>query len=278
MTGKYPLEDFHANGFALLSGFYDPERDIEPIRQGARRIIELVARKYGVDAPSSTPDEALGAGFIAIAKANRAWGGEIYDAVKQIPAFMALVANTQNAEIFQRIRPASFPGIAGAGHGIRIDPPGEEKYSAPWHQEFPAQLRSSDGIVFWSPLLDIKPEMGPVEIAVGSHKEGLVAIHEDDEGIGKTGAYALHLDSQDERIARYTRVSPCTAPGDLLLIDFMSLHRSGQNNSNIPRWSMQFRLFNYFDPVGIKLGWSGSFATGLQFSDIVSIIEKAYPA
>lgn len=265
----YPLDAFDHNGFAVLPQFYDPQRDIAPIREGIRKIIELVAAKHSVDAPTSTPDEAMGAGYLAVAKANRSWGSEIYDAVKQIPAFMALVANERNVDVFRKIRVGSEPGIAGGGYGIRIDAPEEGKYRAPWHQEFPAQLRSLDGVVFWTPLVTVTQEMGPVELALGSHREGLVPVYSDDKGIGKTGAYALHLDREQERLARYERLAPCTQPGDLIVMDFLTLHQSGENVSNQPRWSMQFRFFNFKDPLGIKLGWSGSYAAGVSFGDLL---------
>lgn len=71
---------------------------------------------------------------------NHSWGGEVYDAVKQIPAFMRLVSNAANDEVFSVLRPGSVPGLAAGGYGIRIDNPGEEKFRAQWHQEFSSQL------------------------------------------------------------------------------------------------------------------------------------------
>src|SRR5690606_8599651 len=98
------------------------------------RIIEALCRKYGVDAPTETPDEAMGPGYLALARANRAWGAEVYDAIKQIPAFMRLVSDVRNDEVFRALRPGSEPGLAAGGYGIRIDSPGEDKFRAPWHQ------------------------------------------------------------------------------------------------------------------------------------------------
>lgn len=265
----FPLERFSENGLAIAEGFYDSINDVAPILTGIREIIALLLAKYGVEAACATPHEAMTIGYIALIQKDRKWGGEVYDAIKQIPAFMTLVGNVRNAEIFQRLRPGSVPGVAAGGYGMRIDNPGEEKFRAQWHQEFPSQLRSIDGVVFWTPLLAVTPEMGPVEIAVGSHKEGLIPVYEDDAGVGKSGAYALHLDGEQERLKKYKVAAPCTKPGDLVLMDFLTMHQSGVNVSKIPRWSIQFRLFNFADPVGIKLGWRGSFAAGQKFSDLV---------
>lgn len=264
-----PAEQFSRDGFVLTKAFYDYETEIRPIQLAIREIIGLVANKHKIDAPLSTPEEAMTRGYPAIIAVDRKLGGEIYDAVKQIPEFIQLVAAPKNISLFKSLRPHAKPGIAAGGYGIRIDNPGEEKFRAPWHQEFPAQLRSLDGIVFWSPLLPVRAETGPVELCPGSHKEGPIPVYSDDEGIGKAGAYALRLDREDELLKKYSRIAPLTMPGDLLNMDFLTLHASGQNASRAPRWSMQWRIFNFADPVGIKLGWRGSFAAGVKFQDVV---------
>jgi hypothetical protein len=270
MISTDQIERFHSQGFLLLPGFYDPAGDVAEIREGAQQIVALVARKHGLTVLSDTPEIAMSTGYLALIKANRSYGGEVYDAVKQIPAFLRLVSDARNSKIFRALRPDSIPGIAAGGFGIRIDNPHEEKYRAPWHQEFPAQLRSLDGIVFWSPLLAVTESMGPVQICIGSQREGLVPTYEDDQGANKTGAYALLLDREQERVARYLRTAPLTKPGDLLLLDFLTLHQSGFNVGDKPRWTMQFRYFNFGDPVGMKIGWKGSFAAGVKFTDVLA--------
>ena len=269
MIQRADIEQLNRYGFVIFKNFYDPANDIAPIQEGIQKIVQLTARKYGIDAPASTPDEAMKKGYPAIIKVNRAYGGEIYDAIKQIPAFVALVGCKRNADLFMKLRPGSLAGVAAGGYGIRIDNPGEARFRAWWHQEFPAQLRSIDGLIFWSPLLPVTPEMGPVNICVGSHKEGIVPVFDDDAGLGRAGAYALRMQDQDAIVSRYQQVNPLTKPGDLIIMDFLVLHESGHNVSDRPRWTMQLRYFNFNDPIGIKIGWKGSFAAGEKFADIL---------
>lgn len=268
---------FERDGILVVKGFYDYEGVIAPIQEGIRNIIELVARKHGLEVACSTPEEAMIRGYREIIGQNRSWGGLIYDAVKQIPEFMTLVSLPRNAEIFRELRPGSVPGIAAGGYGIRIDNPGEDTFRSPWHQEFPAQLRSVDGVVFWSPLLSISADMGPVEVAVGSHREGMVPVYSE-IGSGKSGAYALRLDDEARRLARYPHQAPLTEPGDLILMDFLTLHQSGLNISDRPRWSMQFRYFNFADPIGVRIGWAGSFAAAQDFAAILPELRSTHEA
>jgi hypothetical protein len=269
IEGNRMTQDFAKDGYCILPGFYDVETQIAPIQRGIQHIIALVADTHGIDAPCDTPYAAMTDGIMAIARANRALAAEVYDAVKQIPTFMQLVCHEKNADVFQTLRPNCLPGLAAGGYGIRIDFPSEDKYKTYWHQEFPAQLRSPDGVVFWSPLLPVTSEMGPVEICPGSHAEGIIPVERDDGGVGKTGAYALRLNDEENRLSRYSSIAPLSKPGDLILMDFLTLHQSGTNRAAYPRWSIQFRWFNFEHPIGRRIAWAGSFAAGVDFAEIL---------
>jgi hypothetical protein len=260
---------FQERGILLLKGFYDVPSQIVPILEGIRRIIEILCHKYHVEAPTHTAHNAMTEAFMALIRRDRGYGGEVYDAVKQIPEFMQLVSDARNSHLFRELREDSVPGLAAGGYGIRIDCPGEATFRAPWHQEFPAQLRSLDGIVYWTPLVTIRPSLGPVEVCIGSHRDGIVPVHHPVDSDQK-GAYALRLVGEADRLARYQHQAPLTEPGDLLMMDFLTLHQSGENTDVFPRWSMQFRYFNYADPLGVKIGWKGSFAGGQDFRAILS--------
>lgn len=263
------INSFYKKGYCLIPNFYDVGTQIDPILKDIQRIIEIVAEEHGVNAPCGTPQEAMTSGIMAIAEANRTWASEIYDAVKQIPSFMQLMSHEKNIEVFKKLRTGSTPGLAAGGYGIRIDFPSDEKFRTFWHQDFPAQLRSLDGLVFWTPLLPMTTQMGPVEICVGSQSDGFVPVIEDDGGADKTGAYALRLHDEKSRVLNYNRIAPLTKPGDLLVMDFLTLHQSGINSSDHPRWSMQSRWFNYENQLGRKIAWKGSFAAGVNFAKVL---------
>lgn len=265
------LEQLCERGYVVLPGFYEYERDVSPIREGIRRIVEAVAEEARLDVPCADADAALGPGIMALARHDRALVGQVYDAVKQIPAFMTLVSHPRNATLFETLRPGATAGLAAGGYGIRIDLPKEEKFRTFWHQEFPAQLRSADGLVFWSPLVEIHDDLGPVEIAERSHENGMLPVY--NEG-GRSGAYALRLADEAALIARYDTVAPLSSPGDLIVMDFMTLHRSGRNVADAPRWSMQFRYFNFADPLGRKIAWQGSYAAGIDFAKLFPDLLK----
>jgi ectoine hydroxylase-related dioxygenase (phytanoyl-CoA dioxygenase family) len=115
--------------------------------------------------------------------------------------------------------------------------------------------------------------MGPVEIAIGSHQEGIVPVYEDGGPERQSGAYALRFENESEKLAPYAKAAPTSEPGDLILLDFLTFHRSGENLSQAPRWTMQFRYFNFANPKGISISWKGSYADGQNFSKLIPELE-----
>ena len=262
------IAEFQHEGVLVLRGFYDFEADIVPIQQCIHRLIGQVMKRHGIeDARPRFSSERFDDGYQALIEHDRRFGGEIYDAVKQIPAFIRLLGGPMHERLFKALRPGAIPGIAAGGYGIRIDNPNEERYRAEWHQEYPSQLRSMDGLVFWSPLLQITPQLGPVQFCRGSHATGPLPVLTKDGG-GKSGAYAVRLKDEARLLARYEKIAPLTSPGDLVVVDFLTLHASGFNTSGRSRWSLQFRYFNFDDPTGLAHGWKGSFAAGVNFKQI----------
>lgn len=263
-------EQFEADGFLLLEGFYDPRDDIEPIQRGIYEIIGLVADQHGVslNRDAFTP-ETYDAGFMQLIAVDRKLGSIVYDAIKQLTPFVRLTGLQRNEVVYRELRGLDFSGIAAGGSAIRVDIPGEEKFRAAWHQEYPGQFRSLDGCVFWSPLRAMTNDIGPVQICRGSHKEGLINVYNEDAAVhGRGGAYALRLVGEEDIITRYPVVAPLTKPGDLLVMDFLTVHASGYNTSPHPRMSMQVRHFNFADPTGRSINWSGSFAAGASINDV----------
>jgi hypothetical protein len=264
------VEQFHRDGFLILRGFYDLQRQLEPIQRDIHRIIGIMIQKYRLPIvqPPFQP-ETFDAGYQALIQHDRKIGAEVYDAVKQIPAFIRLVASEQHDALMRQLRGTDMPGVAAGGYGIRIDNPGEEKFRANWHQDYPSQFRSLDGLVFWSPLVPVTPELGPLKIAVASHRDGIAPLltHDPDHP-EKTGAYALRLQDEAGRLARYAQIEALVVPGDLLIIDFLNLHASGYNCGQRSRWTMQIRYFNFREPTGQRIGWAGSFAAGKNIREV----------
>lgn len=271
MISQQHIDRFHEDGFLLLEGFYDPVKELLPLKRAIHRVVGLVIERYHPDIAHS--QEPFDAGYMELIRRDRRLGGVVYDAVKQLPEFVQLVASQKNIQLMQGLRNSDCVGIARNGDGIRINNPHEPKYMAPWHQEFPSQFRSLDGAVFWAPLHDIATDMGPVELCIASHKEGVRTVYYENPEMEGT-AYGLALWDEGNVVEPYAKIAPLTKEGDLLLIDFLTLHRSGYNNSDRARWSMQLRYFNFHDSLGREIDWKGGFQNGLDIAKVMPDILK----
>lgn len=279
MKRKYSreLKDFHEKGFAIFKGFYDVAAEIEPIRRGISGIIDLMLRQHSIAVPSlarrSTDDE-FDAGYLELISKDRKLGGIVYEAVKQVPEFIRLLGGEKNAALACAVRESQAVGVIARGYGIRIDNPAEDKYLTHWHQDYFGQLHSPDGLACWVPLRTVTQELGPVQFCVGSHHDGLAPMYEPvSNGYDKkseTTMYGnnLRIHREDEVIGKYKIEAPLTEVGDLVLIDFASIHRSSPNRAKKPRWSMVLRYFNFESKQGQDYGWRGSYAFGRTWTDV----------
>ncbi|WP_431821031.1 phytanoyl-CoA dioxygenase family protein [Burkholderia sp. F1] len=260
---------FNQNGVVVLRGFHDVERDILPIQKAIYEIIGLVMDRHGLSIQRERfSPSCFDSGFSELIQINRDYGGEVYDIVKQIPAFLRLISGERSEALFCSIRGTDFAGIGTASYGIRIDNPGEEKFRSQWHQEYLFQPQSMDGIVLWTPLMPILPETGPVIYCLGSHQDGLRKYIKDDAYAGKSGAYKISMLDEETVANQYEQSSPLTQPGDVIVMDYLTIHQSGFNRSVRSRWSIQSRFFNFRDPSGMEIGWKGAVAAGTEIETI----------
>jgi Phytanoyl-CoA dioxygenase (PhyH) len=262
------VERFNLDGFLVIKDLYDG-KDVRAIQLGIYNIIGRVLQRHGLqDERMPFSAESFDDGFKAMIRLDRSLGAEVYDAIKQIPAFIRLLSSTVHEQIMAQLRPGSQAGIAAGGFGIRIDNPDEDHFRAFLHQEYPAQLRSLNGLVFWSPLVPITEEIGPVNFYLGSQKEGPLAVIADSSDTKRKGAYSLKIFNEAAYTEKYPAVSPLSNPGDAVIIDFLLLHSSGVNRSQRSRWTMQFRYFDFSEPTGMAHGWQGSYAAGVDFCSV----------
>jgi hypothetical protein len=261
--------DFEENGVLVVRGFYDVERQIRPIQKAIYDIIGLIIDRHGLSIVREpyTPDH-FDAGYLELIAINRKYGGEVYDTIKQIPAFLRLISCQEAERLFAQLRNTDRVGIGTASYGIRIDNPFEEQFRSQWHQEFLYQPQSMDGVVMWTPLVPIQCEMGPVMVCLGSHRDGLRKYWKTAKYANKIGAYRFSLVDEDQVVAQYRQVAPLTNPGDVIVIDYLTIHQSGFNVSKRARWSIQSRFFNFREPNGIRIGWKPSVTAGTNVEAI----------
>ncbi len=272
---------FARDGFLLKPGYLDVERLIRPLQRELGLLIAHSARSCGTSYTAPKDPADFDAGYLELVARFPAVHKLVYDNAKNLTSFQRLIVCDELHALFCELRSTGFAGTAPSWNGIRIDSPGDQLHSSPWHQEFQYQFRSLDGLVLWTPLVPVTEAMGPVILAAGSHVEGVIPL-EDRTGTGESdmdrGEYAaLRCPNEEALIGRYPHVAPLSKPGDLFAIDFLTLHASGRNVSNRARFTVQLRYFNFEDAYGTSIGWTGGLKHGASLAEANAKLELARP-
>lgn len=261
---KQQLEQYHKDGIVYLESFYDIETEILPIQKDIYKIISILIEQYKLPIKQkSFSSENFDSGLVEMVKNHREVVGVLYDAVKKIPSYVRLSSSSKHDIIAKELIGTDFFGFANRGYGMRMDNPNEDIFLTQWHQDYVSQLCSKNGIVLWSPLRNVNAEIGPVQICSGSHKSGVFPIVCDG-----AGSHGLKIKNEKEVLNQYTIVVPECKVGDLVVIDYLTLHASSANRSNFTRWAMISRYFDFLDETGRSYGWKGGLQEGNSFENI----------
>ena len=103
------LAAFQRDGFVVLPSFYKPA-EVEAVQHGVHSIIGLLIEQHqlAIEQTDFAP-ETFDAGYQALIAQDRALGGVVYDAAKQIPAFIRLVASAQHEAVVRQVRSRRQP-------------------------------------------------------------------------------------------------------------------------------------------------------------------------
>lgn len=254
-----------------LKNFYDLTTEISPIQRDIYQIIGLVIKYYNLPIKQEPfTQESFDAGLVEIVQKYRRYSGIIYDAVKKLPSYIRLSNCKKHEDLAKRLLCTDFPGFANRGYGMRMDHPNEDEFLTQWHQDYVSQLCSPKGIVLWSPLRNVTPDMGPVRLCPASHRDGIFPIVRDGGG-----SYGLKIKNEQAIIAQYSTITPEVEAGDLIVMDFLTLHCSSPNRSKSTRWAMISRYFDFMDSVGISHGWKGGLQEGNSFEEVHPELSEA---
>jgi hypothetical protein len=119
--------------------------------------------------------------------------------------------------------------------------PARDEYTTKAHQDFPNVQGTTEVYTAWMPLIDCPMEVGPLQIAVGSHTSGVY-----DFGIAG-GAGGIEIKDPLEG----TWVSGSFRLGDVLLFHSMVVHKGVPNRSDKLRMSMDVRYQLVSEPFNI---------------------------
>ena len=260
-------EQFINEGYVVIENFITDEV-LQSIRLEILKLVDLSVTSESIDGfaeinfnDSNSLDEA----FLLLKARNSGLTSKIYSAAKKLPSIAQFVSSDKHLSIARELIGNSNVAFSDRGWGLRIDYPNDVKHSTPLHQDYHTQIGSTNGVVIWVPLTDVTLDMGPLIFYPSSDKLGIQKVMKVNNGSMSTD---LELDVDLEILKRFPSIQPEIKAGTAVIINYLLLHKSGQNFSNKCRWSILSRWFDFEDKDAITRGWHGGFQEGYRFEEV----------
>ena len=185
-------------------------------------------------------------------KKKNSFNSKFYELCKKLNSFHEIFFEKKTKNLIKNIFKKKNYGILNRGYGFRFDYPNDNKYLTQLHQDYTSNLGSPKGFVLITPLKNISKKMGPIKIYAKSHKNGIQNIRiKKNKKLRKTRVFEVDIKSKNKNILNHPKQIMLNI-GDLLIIDFLTLHESTKNISKDIRYTMIYRFIDYEDNISIK--------------------------
>lgn len=263
------LARFADDGYLVLPGLLDPERDLAPLRTEYESLLDSVASRLQADGAvvSAHADLPFGERFCALV---REMGGGLMNHLDITLPQKGVVPGTPvhcgpgvfglltNSQLLDAVEAIVGPEIyANPTQHVRIKPPEEclaqdstivpEITQTVWHQDLGTVMPEADEshiLTVWIPITRATVENGCLLVAPGSHKRGLATHCHDPRASYSRQAIPERL------VGDHVPVE--LEPGDVLFLTKLTMHASLPNLSREIRWSVDLR----YQPIGEPTGRS----------------------
>jgi len=254
------------DGYVVVPGLI-PTEDLTDALVAIDRLLAMKCPAFRQSDPQQVAEE-IHAKLLTLAREDRAALGVVYDAIRKVLPFWTILGAKCMSTVVRQLLGTDSVGLAFRGSGIRLDLPNEDRWRSTWHQEYHSQVSSPTAVVAWFSLVPVSQSMGPVELAEGSHREGILPVRAIDPfNRGRDYTQTFEIPEVEGIASRYPQRAFETRPGDVVFIDFRTLHQSGVNrSSDRSRVTCQARYFDMADPTSVRHGWVGGWQDGHDFT------------
>ncbi len=222
------------DGYLFIRGLM-PANKLESLR---RQLLEI-ARDAGWVKKDVPLDEAIADlnGFCVEPEQKY---NEVYLQMYKLQDFQAIYHHPDLIALFERLLGDTVflhPSVIG-----RTIFPQRDAFTTPAHQDFIPIQGTPDTYTAWIPLSDIPEELGGLQIASGSHRQG---VYEHRPSLGAGGMEVIDpLDG--------TWVGNPFKQSDLLIFHSLAVHKGLPNRSDKLRLSLDGRYQKVSDPISPK--------------------------
>lgn len=243
------IEKLEKDGYIKIKNFFS-QRQIKKVQSE----FFLLSKKLYQSHYNKNCEKKITDGFdsycIESFEKKNNFNSRFYETCKKLNSFHEMFYEKKTRNFLKKIFKKKNYGILNRGYGFRFDYPNDKKFLTQLHQDYTSNLGSPLGYVFITPLKDITNNMGPIKIYPKSHKEGIRNIKIiKKKNLRKTRSFEIDIKKSNLK-KNLKKVTLNT--GDVLVINFLTLHESTRNISKNIRFTMIYRFIDYYDQISIK--------------------------
>lgn len=242
---------FHEDGYLVVEDVLSPA-DLQPVIQEVSEAIDREARALMAqgELSRSYADEPYERRLAYITAETEAVYWSICSGNLHGPGVFDLITNPKLLNLAESLVGPEI--IASSVYRLRPKVPGFAHGIVPWHQDsgyFEPYCDDELVLTMWIPLVEATPERGCLRVVRHAHTTGVVPHRRETDGTGYLEIPEPHLPLNDI-------VTVPVSLGGVLLLTNRTPHCSGDNVTDVIRWSVDIRYqsadlpTNYDSPSG----------------------------
>jgi hypothetical protein len=181
--------------------------------------------------------------LIKLRAENPKAGGAIYDSLQCSVSIAQVSLYPKLLDLIAALLNETTSNLNNYIHLLRIDTPRDTRNSLGWHHDSVTtekKVTCHEGIVAWIPLHAVGPKLGSIDLCIGSHNEGANNIVRAREGTNASE----YLEYPQDIVDKYKQFTVEAECGDVVLMKFHTIHRSGLNSSDRIRFTLISRYYS----------------------------------
>ncbi len=222
---------FDQDGYLVVRGLLPA-----PVVEDLRRQFLPVLRQAGWIATDSPATDQVAEPSAFTVEPEPAYQ-KVYNQLYSLPAFHALQHRSELMDLVGALLDA--PVMPHPRIIARVMFPERTAHTTPAHQDFPPIQGTADTITAWIPLTDLPAEMGGLEIAAGTHRQGVFDF------VPALGAGGTEITDPLDG----AWVGGTFEQGDVLFFHSMTVHRGAPASGSRLRLSVDMRFQRLADPI-----------------------------
>lgn len=252
---KSDLTTFNSNGFLIKKKFF-LDKDILIIQKQISKIILNVCKEINIKPKKNNFDFVVNNILPQIYKKDKKLGSYVFDTLSRLNIFKDLTNNKKNIKKIAELLNINKTELLSAKFSLFLFTKLHKSQAIGWHQESGyysdpnlktfEYLKKTNSLFTWIPLTKTKPGNGALVLKPKSHnlKEIMHSKNSFDDRykVSPNKRGEVYIQNFEKIFKNYKSKTISSNPGDIIFVDFNTLHKSGLNTTNKTRVGVIMRF------------------------------------